>query len=68
MVDQIGLVLGEEGMLDEGDGGDQGGVADGSVIMTKEGMNSGEDRRAGFPERSHRVVPVEETPADDEDG
>ncbi|MGW6939368.1 hypothetical protein ACWGF3_10225 [Streptomyces xanthophaeus] len=56
MVGQIGSVSGEEGVLDEGDGGDQGAVAHVGVVMTENAMNCREDRRACVPERPHLLI------------
>ncbi|MFF1479117.1 hypothetical protein ACFVYD_16360 [Streptomyces sp. NPDC058301] len=56
MAGQIGLVLGEEGVFYEGDGSDKGGVAHVGVVMAEEVMNSGEDRGARVPKRTHRLV------------
>lgn len=60
VIGQLGPMLGEKGLLCEGDGGHESCVACLRALVAEEGLDSREDHRSQVPKRAHPLVLVEE--------
>lgn len=60
VLDQLAPMLGEKGVLCEGDGGNESCLACVRALVAEEGLDSGEDRRPQVPKRAHLLLVVEE--------